>query len=78
MFYRFVFKNRHTGELRAAVSTAQNRAARSLGLVLVPHSRIRGRQVIAAPWMAWECWTSPDVCLWHYTDQGDRKPGARK
>lgn len=77
----FLFKNGETGEIRRAASFSLNSAARLIGLN-VPYGRagIRpGRNhSLPDPWIPWECWETPEECLWHYTPEGDCVSGPRK
>jgi len=70
--YRFVFKNKDTGELREGVGNSLNLAARKAGI-----NREFG-EPFPEPWTPWEMWEMwSKECVWHYTDNGECKSGSR-
>ena len=75
MYFKFVFRNIDTEELREAVGTSFCPAARS---IRVPLARaVNGDRMIAAPWWRWECWSAHGECLWHFDEAGEFHLGPR-
>jgi hypothetical protein len=76
MFYRFIFRNRTTGETREAIAAAPDSAARAAGLSVSGHDHTRGHS-LRAPWSPWECWNAQGECVWHFNQTGRCVSGPR-
>jgi hypothetical protein len=76
MLYRFIFRNRTTGETREAIAGTMNSAARAAGLSVRAHNQTR-RQALRKPWSPWECWNAQGECVWHFNQTGRCVSGPR-
>jgi hypothetical protein len=76
MFYRFIFRNRTTGETREAIAGTLNSAAGAAGLSVRAHNQTRG-QSLRKHWSPWECWNAQGECVWHFKPTGRCVSGPR-